>query len=103
MILMFNQTNLDEVCIQGTHMESKGKNVNEQLKKKLSNHMETNSKVKGKESIQIHLRKKEKNLRAQISRKRVMMHPNVGKFTWNSSMRSFKIQKTRRPLLQPPT
>ena len=27
MILMFNSTNLNEVCVQVTHMESKGKNI----------------------------------------------------------------------------
>ena len=26
-ILMFNPTNLDEVCVQASHIESKGKNV----------------------------------------------------------------------------
>jgi hypothetical protein len=34
MILMFNPTNLDEVCVQVTHMESKGKNTNEKFSKK---------------------------------------------------------------------
>ena len=28
MILMFNSTNLDEVCVQATHMDYKGKNTN---------------------------------------------------------------------------
>lgn len=26
-ILMFNPTNLDEVCVQATHLEARGKNV----------------------------------------------------------------------------
>ena len=34
MIFMFNPTNLDEVCVQVTHMESKGKNLNENFFKK---------------------------------------------------------------------
>ena len=29
MILMFNPTNLDEVCVQATHIETKGKNTKE--------------------------------------------------------------------------
>ena len=29
MILMFNPTNLDEVCVQATHIESKGKSVHD--------------------------------------------------------------------------
>ena len=28
-ILMFNPTNLDEVCVQATHIKSKGKSVND--------------------------------------------------------------------------
>ena len=28
-ILMFNPTNLDEVCVQATHIESKGKSVHD--------------------------------------------------------------------------
>ena len=33
-ILLFNPTNLDEVCVQATHRESRGKNVQSDLKKK---------------------------------------------------------------------
>jgi hypothetical protein len=34
MILMFNLTNLDEVCVQETHIETKGKNTKENVSKK---------------------------------------------------------------------
>ena len=34
MILMFNITNLDEVCVQATHIEMKGKNAKEKFSKK---------------------------------------------------------------------
>jgi hypothetical protein len=34
MILMFNPTNLDEVCVQATHIETKGKNTKENFSKK---------------------------------------------------------------------
>ena len=34
MILMFNSTNLDEVCVQATHVESKGNNTKEKFSKK---------------------------------------------------------------------
>jgi hypothetical protein len=34
MILMFNPTNLDEVCVQATHIETKGKNTKEKISKK---------------------------------------------------------------------
>jgi hypothetical protein len=33
-ILMFNPTNLDEVCVQETHLESRGKNVPQETSKK---------------------------------------------------------------------
>ena len=31
---MFNRTNLDEVCVQSTHIETKGKNTKEKFSKK---------------------------------------------------------------------
>ena len=31
---MFNPTNLDEVCVQATHIETKGKNTKENFSKK---------------------------------------------------------------------
>jgi hypothetical protein len=34
MILMFNPTNLDEVCVQATHIETKGKNTKENFSNK---------------------------------------------------------------------
>ena len=36
MILIFNLTNLDEACVQATHMESKGKNTKEKFSKQPS-------------------------------------------------------------------
>ena len=33
-ILMFNPTNLDEVCVPTTHLESRGKNVPQETSKK---------------------------------------------------------------------
>jgi hypothetical protein len=35
--LLFNPTSLDEVCVQATHLENKGKNVQEDPTKKPSN------------------------------------------------------------------
>ena len=32
-ILMFNPTSLDEVCVQATHLEARGKNIPEEAKK----------------------------------------------------------------------
>ena len=33
-ILMFNPTSLDEVCVQATHLEARGKNISEEGRKK---------------------------------------------------------------------
>ena len=48
MILMINLTNLDEVCVQATHMESKGKNAKEKFSKKPSKLDGNKFKGKGK-------------------------------------------------------
>ena len=44
-ILMFNPTNLDEVCVQETHLEARGKNVSKETSK---NSFESRDKGKGK-------------------------------------------------------
>jgi hypothetical protein len=44
-IIMFNPTSLDEVCVQATHLESKGKNVNVDFVKPFK---PTQGKFKGK-------------------------------------------------------
>ena len=99
MILMFNLTNLDEVCVQATHMESKGKNTKENFSKKPLKPDGNKFKGKGKCKHTTTMKKGE-NLRAHIARKKVPVHPNVGNFTQNSNLRSFGIRKTRRPMLQ---
>jgi hypothetical protein len=47
-ILMFNPTNLDEVCVQATHIESRGKNVKDNFSKKSVHPVEGKHKGKGK-------------------------------------------------------
>ena len=47
-ILMFNPNNLDEVCVQATHIESKGKNTVEKYSKKPSKSDGNKFKGKGK-------------------------------------------------------
>ena len=39
-ILMFNPTNIDGVCVQATHIESRGENVKENFSKKLAQPVE---------------------------------------------------------------
>jgi len=48
-ILMFNLTNLDEVCVQATHLESRGKNVHDSFLWDLFQSKE--GKNKGKEKL----------------------------------------------------
>ena len=45
---MFNPTNLDEVCVQATHIETKGKNTKETFSKKPLKLDGNKSKGKGK-------------------------------------------------------
>ena len=45
---MFNPTNLDEVCVQAMHIESKGKSVHEVPSVESSHEKEGKSKGKGK-------------------------------------------------------
>ena len=42
------------------------------------------------------MNKKEKNLRALIAKKMVMMHPNVGNFNQNSSLESFQNKEDKK-------
>ena len=48
MILIFNLTNLDDVCVQENHIEMKGKNTKENFSKKAFKLDGNKSKGKGK-------------------------------------------------------
>ena len=87
MILMFNPTNLDEVCVQATHIEIEG--------------MENKSKGKGKGKHTTTVKKEgEKPTCTHCQKKKFIMLPNVGNFIRSSSLRSFRIKKTKRVLQQ---
>lgn len=49
-ILMFNPTSLDEVCVQATHLEARGKNIPEEGKK---NPFKGGEKGKGKNNASV--------------------------------------------------
>ena len=53
MILMFNADNLDEVCVQATHMRGRGRIQNINFPRNLSNQMETSLKVREKVNTQL--------------------------------------------------
>ena len=47
-ILMFNPRNIDEVCVQATHLEARGKNIQEEGKNKPFQSVEKWKQFKGK-------------------------------------------------------
>ena len=56
-ILMISPMNLDEVCVQATHLEARGKNVQEEGKKKPFQSGEKGKKFKGKQKKNASVRK----------------------------------------------
>ena len=72
-ILMFNPTSLDEVCVQATHLEARGKNTFDE---------DRISKTKERRELQIQEKKKESSF-ARTVRKQVMMRIIVGSFILN--------------------
>ena len=95
---MFNPSNLDEVCIQETYIETKGKNNKDNFSKKPFKPDGNKSKGKGKGKHTAIVRRNEINLHVLIVRRKVMMLPNVRNFIQSSSLRSFGIKKKKRLL-----
>ena len=58
---MFKLTNLDEVCVQATHIETKGKNTKDKFSKKPFKLDGNNSKGKGKGKHTTTMKKKGEN------------------------------------------
>ena len=54
---MFNPTNIDEVCVQATHLEARGENVQEEGKKKPFQSGEKGKKFKGKQKKKVSIKK----------------------------------------------
>ena len=80
---MFNPTILDEVCVQATHLEARGKNVREEGK---NNHLRVvkNERVSKENKRKIHpLKKKGIKPHVNIVAKRVMMKSTIGSFIQN--------------------
>jgi hypothetical protein len=78
-LLFFNPTNLDEVCVQATHLESMGKNGREENPFKHSkNHF--NGKGNGRTRGQLQQIRKKENHLATIARKLVMIANIVGNY-----------------------
>ena len=61
-IFMFNPTNLDEVCVQATHLKARGENVQEEGKKKPFQNGEKGKKFKGKQKKNAFVKKEGEKL-----------------------------------------
>ena len=65
---MFNSTNLDEVCVQDTHIESKGNNVHEAPS--VESNQEKEGKEKGKGKHATTMKKEEESYMLALSKAR---------------------------------
>ena len=72
-ILMFNPTRLDEVCVQATHLEARGK-------QNLDGNEESEFKGKWKKKRNENSRKEKGNFSANTVLKKAMMRTIVGNF-----------------------
>jgi hypothetical protein len=80
-ILMFNPTNLDEVCVHETHLEERGKNYpQEGNTKPFYNGDKEIGNSKEMERRMLHSKKKEKNSHVNTVQKMAMMKTIVGNF-----------------------
>jgi hypothetical protein len=80
-ILMFNPTKLDEVCVQATHLEARGKNVSEETSESSFESGEKGKgkfKGKGKKNVTIKMEKEKSHV--NIVPKRAMMKIIAGNF-----------------------
>ena len=59
---MFNPTSLDEVCVQATHLEARGKNISEEGRMKLSKGENKDKTSKGKRKNNPSIKKEEEKL-----------------------------------------
>ena len=78
---MFNPKNIDEVCVQETHLEPGGKNVPQEVAK-IHSSMETKERENSKENGQrmTPSRNREKKSHANIVQNKAMMKTIVGNF-----------------------
>jgi hypothetical protein len=78
-LLLFNPTSLDEVCVQATHLESRGKNGLEENPFKHSKTISTEKEM-GSTRGPLQQRRKKENPLVAIARKFVMMKNIVGNY-----------------------
>ena len=79
-ILMFNPTSLDEVCVQATHLEARGKNILEEGKRKPFKGGEKGNGFKGKGKKNASVKKEGDKITCKHYSKEGHMRTNVGSF-----------------------
>ena len=79
-LLLCNPTDLDEVCVQATHLESRGNNVQEDHTKKPSKFQNNKFKGNRKGKRQSKQRKRKENPLALIGKKMGTMMSIVGRY-----------------------
>ena len=100
-LLLFNATSLDEVGVQATHLENRGKHVQEDTTKKPSNFSQKNfKKFKRKDIRPLQQREKEENHLALIARRVVTMKNIVGNCIWKRNRNSSVERGRQRSLLR---
>ena len=72
-ILVFNPNNIDDVCVQATHLEARGKNTLEECSKNPFKSKGKEKAFKGKEKKMCLSKKEERKFHANIVPKRVTM------------------------------
>ena len=77
---MFNPNYLDDVCVQTTHLEARGKNTSVESSKNPFKSKGKEKAFKGKEKKMRLSKKKERKLHAKIVLERVTMKLIVGSF-----------------------
>ena len=77
---MFNPTSLDEVCVQATHLEARGKNISEEGRKKPFKIKAKEKNSKGKKKIMHLLRNREKIWFVNIVQEKAMKIKIVGNY-----------------------
>ena len=77
---MFNPTSLDEVCVQATHLEARGKNIYEEGREKPFKGKTKRRSGKVKEKRMHMLRNREKNWFVNIFQKKSIMKINIGNY-----------------------
>jgi hypothetical protein len=100
-ILMFNPSNLDEVCVQATHLEARGRNeTHEGNKKPFSHGDKGKKKFKGNGKKNAIVKKEGEKSHANIVQKMAMIKTIVGNFILKEDPKSLATKGSQR-MLQP--